>query len=187
MANELETLQAEFISASQNKNYQHKGMPDDEFNTLSLLAFDHYTTKQQHDAMLSWVIFNGGSRKGGLPAPGSCEYEHLRLTVARYRFMAQTNLFFLARMLGYTKVTDYQYNWYNPQTKGWEWHNTHEEICNDFFVRKDPAHFATLSSSRTTRLPRSCTSRDCFSCRVAGSNRPSTWPIVYSGFCVSLK
>ena len=78
MAGELEILEAEFISASQNKNYQHKGMPDDEFNTLSLLAFDHYTTKQQHDAMLSWVIFNGGSRKGGLPAPGSCEYEHQR-------------------------------------------------------------------------------------------------------------
>ena len=144
MAGELEFLNAEFSSAMQNKNYQHKGMPDDEFNTLSLLAFDHYTTKQQHDAMLSWVIFNGGSRKGGLPAPSSCEYGQLRLTVARYRFMAQTNLFFLARMLGYTKVTDNQYNWYNPQTKGWEWHNTHEEICNDFFVRKDPAHFATF-------------------------------------------
>ena len=102
MAGELEILEAEFQSALQNKNYQHKGMEDAEFNTLSLLAFDHYTTKQQHDAMLSWVIFNGGSRKGGLPAPGSGEYDHLRLTVARYRFMAQTNLLFLARMLGYT-------------------------------------------------------------------------------------
>ena len=147
MAGELDVLQAEYLSAFENKNYQHKGMsdaPGSEFALLALAAFDHYTTKQQNDAMLEWLVFNGKVRKGGLPSPGSCEYDDLRLTVARYRFMAQTNLFFLCRMLGYSKVTDYEYNWFNPQTKGWEIHNTHEEICNEFFVRKDPANFATF-------------------------------------------
>src|SRR5271166_6718794 len=108
MAGELEILEAEYKAAFQNKNYQHRGMTDEpgsEFSQLSLLAFDHYTVRQQHDAMLEWRVFNGGSRKGGLPAPGSCEYDNLRLTVARYRFMAQTNLFFLCKMLGYSKVT----------------------------------------------------------------------------------
>lgn len=149
MAGELETLQAEYLSAFNNKNYQHKGMTDEpgsEFALLALAAFDHYTNKQQNDAMLEWIVLNGKARASGLPAPGSCEYDDLRLTVARYRFMAQTNLFFLCRMLGYSKVTDSEYNWYNPQTKGWELHNTHEEICNEFFVRKDPANFATFES-----------------------------------------
>lgn len=149
MAGELETLQAEYISAFSNKNYQHKGMTDEpgsEFALLALTAFDHCTTKQQNDAMIEWVVFNGKDRKAGLPAPGSCEYDELRLTVARYRFMAQTNLFFLCRMLGYSKVTAAEYNWFNPQTKGWELHNTHEEICNEFFVQKDPANFSTFES-----------------------------------------
>jgi phage terminase large subunit-like protein len=149
VANELETLQAEYTAAFSQKNYQHKGMTDEpggEFSLLALAAFDRYTNQQQADAMLSWLVFNGGSRKAGLPSPGSCAYDDLRLTVARYRFMAQTNLYFLCRMLGYSKVTDYEYNWYNPQTKGWELHNTHEEICNEFFVRKDPANFGTFES-----------------------------------------
>lgn len=147
MAGELDILTVEYLAAFQHKNYQHKGMSDEpssEFAIMALQAFDHYTTKQQNDAMLSWSIFNGKSRKAGLPAPGSCEYDALRLTVARYRFMAQTNLFFLCRLLGYSKVTTNEYNWFNPQTKGWETHNTHEEICNEFFVQKDPAHFATF-------------------------------------------
>jgi phage terminase large subunit-like protein len=149
MAGELEILQAEFVAAFQNKNYQHKGMPEAEYDALALTAFGHCTNKHQFDAMQSWVIFNGGKRKAGLPAPGSCEYDHLRLTVARYRFMCQTNLFFLCKMLGYSKVTDREYNWFNPQTKGWETHNTHEEICNEFFVPKDPAHFTTFEAFAT--------------------------------------
>lgn len=149
MAGELEVLQAEYTLAFENKNYQHKGMSDEpgsEFALLALAAFDHYTAKQQADAMLEWLVFNGKSRKGGLPSPGSTEYDDLRLTVARYRFMAQTNLFFLCRILGYANVTTYEYNWFNPQTKGWELHNTHEEVCNEFFVQKDPANFVTFQA-----------------------------------------
>lgn len=54
--------------------------------------------------------------------------------VARYRFMAQTNLFFLCKLLEkYRDTTDHEYVWTDGKV-----HNTHEEICNGFFVRKDP-------------------------------------------------
>ena len=53
--------------------------------------------------------------------------------VIRARFLAQTNLFFLCKLLGYKDMSSEQYLW-----KDGTYHNTHEEICNDFFVRKDP-------------------------------------------------
>src|ERR1700690_4427350 len=53
--------------------------------------------------------------------------------IMRARFMAQTNLFFLCKFLGYADMSDQTYIWKDGTT-----HNTHEEICNDFFVHKDP-------------------------------------------------
>lgn len=63
--------------------------------------------------------------------------------IKRARFMAQTNLFFLCKLLGYDAMTDHEYVWTDGKV-----HNTHEEICNDFFVRKDPTKpsFKTFAS-----------------------------------------
>jgi phage terminase large subunit-like protein len=63
--------------------------------------------------------------------------------------MAQTNLFFLCRLLGYADMSDNTYLWFNEENKKWETHNTHEEICNDFFTRKDPTKksFKAFASS----------------------------------------
>jgi phage terminase large subunit-like protein len=60
----------------------------------------------------------------------------------RYRFMAQTNLFFLCHLLEqYAQTTV----------------NTHEDICNDFFVQKDPTfltfdHFADQYTDLKQRM-----------------------------------
>lgn len=142
---ELAFLNVEYESAKLNKNYQHRNTSEETYDKLALAAMDNYTPEQQEGAMLSWRIFNGYPRKGGLPAPGP-EFDELRLIVARYRFMCQTNLFFLGRLLGYDKLSDLEYDWFNPQTKAWEKHNTHEEICNEFFVQKDPATFGTFEA-----------------------------------------
>ncbi|PWT75553.1 MAG: hypothetical protein C5B59_08725 [Bacteroidetes bacterium] len=59
--------------------------------------------------------------------------------IARARFMAQTNLFFLCKLLQkYQDVSDKEYVWDQEQKGDGKVHNTHEEICNEFFVRKDP-------------------------------------------------
>lgn len=74
-------------------------------------------------------------------------------TVAKYRYLAQTNLFFLCKLLEkYKDTTDYPYVWTDGKT-----HNTHEEICNAFFVRKDPTlptfkQFATAYAGKKERL-----------------------------------
>jgi phage terminase large subunit-like protein len=54
----------------------------------------------------------------------------------RARFMAQTDLFFLCKLLElYKDMSDQEYNWIDGTV-----HNTHEEICNEFFVRKNPTY-----------------------------------------------
>jgi phage terminase large subunit-like protein len=144
----IEKLFAEYVAAFAHKNYQHKGMddgPGSEFEKLALETFSHCSQKQQDEAVLAWHCMLGGSRKS-FPPKESPYYQEVKAVIARFRFMCQTNLFFLCRLLGYSKVTDKEYLWLNPQTKVWEQHNTHEEICNEFFVTKDPAHYKTFES-----------------------------------------
>jgi phage terminase large subunit-like protein len=155
---ELSQLFKEYDEAFEHKNYQHKGMSEEEFSALALKSFLHITPQQQKNALNSWYQYMG-SYKGldtalfistktadRLPPEGTEEYKTLQNLVACLRFMCQTNLFFLCRLLGYSKVTATEHQWLNPQTKIWETHNTHEEICNEFFVQKDPANFATFEA-----------------------------------------
>lgn len=73
--------------------------------------------------------------------------------VMKYRFLAQTNLFFLCKLLEkYKDTTDHEYIWTDGKV-----HNTHEEICNAFFVQKDPTYasfkqFATTYAGKKERL-----------------------------------
>src|SRR5208282_4727109 len=60
----------------------------------------------------------------------------------RARFMAQTNLFFLCKLLGYDAMTDVEYTWTDGKT-----YTVHESICNEFFVRKDPSELTFKSFS----------------------------------------
>ena len=66
------------------------------------------------------------------------------ILIARARFMAQTNLFFLCRLLGYKEMSDKTYSWTDGKI-----HNTHEEVCNEFFVHKDPTkkNFKTFADA----------------------------------------
>jgi phage terminase large subunit-like protein len=54
--------------------------------------------------------------------------------VMRYRYLAQTNLFALCHLLEKYRDTSRKLYTFTDGTT----HNTHEEICNEFFVRKDP-------------------------------------------------
>ena len=56
--------------------------------------------------------------------------------IKRARFMAQTNLFFLCKLLElYKDMSDQEYVWTDGTL-----HTTHESICNEFFVRKNPTY-----------------------------------------------
>jgi predicted phage terminase large subunit-like protein len=129
---QLNQLAAEAIT---HPHYQHKDKTWLEIDQMAIASFNRLTQAQQ-------VMVMKSAQKHEVPP-------HL---VARYRFLAQTNLFFLCKLLEkYSEVSMKTY------TLNGETHNTHEEICNEFFVRKDPVkktfkEFATDYSDKKERL-----------------------------------
>jgi len=127
----------------QDPNYQYRDLTDEEFKdkaltSISKLSNDHKTKVLKVCKQYDLIDFD---------------------IIIQARFLAQTNLFALCRLLGYNYVTDKQYTWVDGTV-----HNLHEEICNDFFVRKDPlvptfAQFAMKYIDKKERLlliPRGC-------------------------------
>ena len=100
-----------------NPNYQHRDLTWAELEDKIVASFKRLTEERQAKVFKL-------CEKYGVPLDRAL----------RYRFMAQTNLFFLCKLLEkYPDMTDTTYVWTDGTT-----HNTHEEICNAFFVRKDP-------------------------------------------------
>jgi len=114
-------------------NYQHRDMSLDEMNHRASESFFRMTPERQ--AKVFQACKNLGLTDETL--------------IMRARFMAQTNLFFLCKLLGYADMSDAPYIWKDGTT-----HNTHEEICNDFFVRKDPtvANFKLFATEYHTEV-----------------------------------
>lgn len=100
-----------------DKNYQYRDLTWEQFDEM---------------AKASFARLNDDRTKKVLKVCNRFELGDLTL-IRRARFMAQTNLFFLCKLLGYKEMSDKEYIWTDNTV-----HNTHEEICNSFFVRKDP-------------------------------------------------
>lgn len=103
-----------------DKNYQHRDMSWEEFDAKAKISFDRLTQERMTKVFKVCAKF-------GLTD---------EVLLKRARFMAQTNLFFLCKLLElYKDMSDQEYNWVDGTV-----HNTHEEICNEFFVRKNPTY-----------------------------------------------
>lgn len=101
-----------------DKNYQYRNLTWDQIDELASQSFERLTNAQQEKVIKVCQAYDLNSGK----------------LIARYRFMAQTNLFFLCKLLEkYKDVSAIEYVWTDGTV-----HNTHEEICNEFFVRKNP-------------------------------------------------
>src|ERR1700687_2087252 len=88
-----------------DKNYQHRDLPWDQFDALAVKSVQRLPAEEQE--MLAKV--------------GKQYDMNTALRVARYRFMAQTNLFFLCKLLEkYRDTSDRYYFWTDGQV-----HNTH--------------------------------------------------------------
>ena len=116
-------MKPEFLEALYQKhlhdtNYQYRDSTPEQIMELATASVMRLTVEQQEKLA---KVCNTYDLSDGA-------------AVARYRFMAQTNLFFLCKLLEkYKDTTDREYVWTDGKT-----HNTHEEICNAFFVRKNP-------------------------------------------------
>lgn len=140
----VEQLQVWFVDHKNDENYQHKGMSVKEFDKRANAAF-FKLPKDQQEKVASVCTAYGLT---DLPFAIRC------------RFLAQTNLFALCKLLEkYNDVSAKKYTWIDGTI-----HNTHEEICNAFFVRKDPTvktfkQFADEYIDKKERLlliPRGC-------------------------------
>lgn len=112
---ELTELKTLHESAKTHPNYQFRSLSDCQFLEKAKASFAKLTEAQRLKVQTSWT--DALTKAGETVTPERIE------DLVRYRFMAQTNLLFLCHLL----------ETYNQTTVG-----THEDICNKFFVQKDP-------------------------------------------------
>jgi phage terminase large subunit-like protein len=138
-----EQLKVWFTDFKENPNYQHRDMTLPDLDDRAEKSFAKLTATQQNmvlEVCRAYKIVIDD------------QPETLR-DMFRYRYLAQTNLFALCHLLEkYKDCTAKTYVWIDGST-----HNTHEEICNEFFVRKDPTvktfkQFATEYVDKKERL-----------------------------------
>ena len=131
----VEQLQTWLEKHKQDKNYQHKNLTPEEFHAKALHASANMLEGNKAKTLKACTHYGVSSD-----------------LMIDCRFMAQTNLFALCKLLGYDAMTDHEYVWTDGKI-----HNTHEEISNGFFVEKDPTAksfkaFATSYIDKKERL-----------------------------------
>jgi phage terminase large subunit-like protein len=103
-----------------NPNYHFRDLTLEQTDEMAQKSYQRLPPAQQTKVAASW--------KTALEEIGEELTSESLKELLRLRFLAQTNLFFLCNLLEkYNQVTI----------------NTHEDICNKFFVQKDPT-FATF-------------------------------------------
>jgi phage terminase large subunit-like protein len=111
----LETLRGLVEEAKTDPHYQFKDLTEAELWVLAKKSFSRLTENQALAVHKQWLAT---LKQANEPVTKENEYQFIL-----YRFLAQTNLFFLCRVLEkYGQVT----------------RRTHEDICNAFFVQKNP-------------------------------------------------
>jgi predicted phage terminase large subunit-like protein len=106
-----------------NPNYQHKDKSWEELDEAASASFNRLPDAQKKHVLA--VCKQYGVTNGQ-------DFTEMQ----RWRYLAQTNLFFLCKLLEkYRDVSEKEYIWKDGTT-----HNTHEEICNAFFVHKNPTY-----------------------------------------------
>lgn len=124
----LEKLNALVKEVEKHENYQHRNLSVTDRKNLALKSFDKISPAQKEKAKEAWGAFRERSKS----SLSDNDFIYLR-------FLCQTNLFFLCKLLEKYSLVSMG----TPQPNlGGGIVNTHEEICNKFFVRKDPANYS---------------------------------------------
>jgi phage terminase large subunit-like protein len=131
---QLSKLDQLYNEGLHHPNYQYKGLNDEALLKKAALSFQKLPPDQKKKVYKAWATKLGKE----VAALEQADINKLML----YRFMAQTNLFFLCHLLEKYNQTTLQ---------------THEDICNKFFVQKDPTfitfdHFADQYTDLKQRM-----------------------------------
>ena len=111
----IEKLRTLYAECRHNPNYQYRDTSEEQFNADALKSYQRLPEAQRTKVATSW--------KAALEDFGEELNEESLKELLRLRYLSQTNLFFLCHLL----------EKYNQTTVA-----THEEICNKFFVAKQP-------------------------------------------------
>lgn len=111
----LDQLRALAEQAKHHPHYQFRDKTEDELVVMAKKSFTRLVTKERQKVLDSW--------KAALQRENQVADKYATEFIT-FRFLAQTNLFFLCNILGYYKFSLH----------------THEDICNNFFVQKDPTY-----------------------------------------------
>lgn len=112
---EITRLRSLAEDARSHPHYHFRHLTEDELLEKAQKSFQRLTEAQQLKVQKSWAA--------ALDKIGEKLTDETGKELLIFRFLAQTNLFFLCNLLEkYSQVTL----------------NTHEDICNEFFVQKDP-------------------------------------------------
>lgn len=111
----LSTIRQLAEEARLHENYQFKDQSDSQLLALGKKAFSRLTDRQRELVYENWLR---ALKVEGEGLTKDNEFEFIKL-----RFIAQTNLFFICQLL---------------ETYGNVSLRTHEDICNNFFVQKNP-------------------------------------------------
>jgi phage terminase large subunit-like protein len=112
---QLSKLRGLYKDCRTNPNYIHRELAEDQFVLAAKKSFHKLTPKQMAQVQKSWATC--------IKSAGETLTTETAEELFKFRYLAQTNLFFLCHLL----------EQYSQTTLG-----THEEICNGFFVAKDP-------------------------------------------------
>lgn len=112
--NKLKELVSESLV---NPNYQYKDLSKSDFQKMAGTSFYRLPENQKALVITSWKSFCLTAGEDGKAI------DYKLSEAAEYRFLAQTNLYFLGHLLEKYKDTTVE---------------THEDICNQFFVQKNP-------------------------------------------------
>jgi len=113
----LEKLEELYTTCRTLPNYQYRDLDEPKFAIKALTSFKRLPDAQQDKVLKTWAVKLGKTK-------ATLSVDDVN-NLLKHRFMAQTNLYFLCHML----------EKYNQTTV-----KTHEEICNKFFVQKDPTY-----------------------------------------------
>lgn len=122
----LEYLRELCIKHRSDPNYRLREILPEDFRAQALKSYERLPESQRTTVQKSWgkALTEAGVI---IDTADQVHKDELKYEMMEARFLAQTNLFFLCHLLEKYRDTTY---------------GTHEDICNDFFVQKDPTYFS---------------------------------------------
>lgn len=128
----IDKFEALVAEVEQHENYFYRNMPREERQVLAQASFDRISPEQKELCEEKWAKFRTRYvEEHGVVVPWT------PADFIYFRFLCQTNLFFLCKLLEKYSLVSNGKHVFNGET-----HNTHEEICNGFFVNKRPGEYS---------------------------------------------